>query len=71
MATDCDCVGYVLLTLDGAHGWVRGRYGLAADQLLAGRLVLANGTTIEVSQTQKSDLSWALYGTGRNLGIVS
>ena len=71
MSTGCDCVGYIAPILGGGHGWLQGRYGLAADQLLSARLVLANSTAVEVSQTHNPDLFWAIRGAGHNFGIVT
>lgn len=69
--TGCDCVGYIAPVLGGGHGYNQGRYGKATDQLLSARLVLANGTAIDVSQTKNPDLFWAIRGAGHNFGIVT
>lgn len=69
--TGCDCVGYIAPILGGGHGWLRGRYGLAADQLISARLVLANGSVVEVSDTENPELFWAVRGAGHNFGIVT
>jgi FAD/FMN-containing dehydrogenase len=71
MTTACDCVGFIAPVLGGGHGWLQGRYGLATDQLLSARLVLANGTVVEVSQETNPDLFWALRGAGHNFGLVT
>ena len=71
MTTACDCVGFIAPVLGGGHGWLQGRYGLATDQLLSARLVLANGTVVEVSQGGNPDLFWALQGAGHNFGLVT
>ncbi|KAJ4400990.1 hypothetical protein N0V91_008244 [Didymella pomorum] len=69
--TGCDCVGFIAPILGGGHGWNQGRYGKATDQLLSARLVLANGTAIDVSQASNPDLFWAIRGAGHNFGIVT
>ncbi|KAH7397220.1 hypothetical protein BKA66DRAFT_408214 [Pyrenochaeta sp. MPI-SDFR-AT-0127] len=71
MSTGCDCVGYIAPILGGGHGWLQGRYGLAADQLVSARIVLANGTAITVSEENNSQLFWAIRGAGHNFGVVT
>ncbi|KAJ8115368.1 hypothetical protein OPT61_g2962 [Boeremia exigua] len=70
-STGCDCVGYIAPVLGGGHGWLQGLWGLAADQLLSARLVLANGTALTVSDSNNPDLFWAIRGAGHNFGIVT
>ncbi|KAF2009519.1 FAD-binding domain-containing protein [Aaosphaeria arxii CBS 175.79] len=67
----CDCPGFIAPVLGGGHGWLQGRYGLPADQLISARLVLANGSAISVSASEHKDLFWALRGAGHNFGIVT
>ena len=67
----CDCTGFTSTMLGGGHGWLQGRYGLIADNLVSARLVLANGEAITVDETHHSDLYWALKGAGQNFGIVT
>lgn len=69
--TACDCAGFVAPVLGGGHGWLQGRYGLPADQLISARLVLGNGTAITVSEYDHKDLFWAIRGAGHNYGIVT
>ncbi|KAF1850365.1 FAD-binding domain-containing protein [Cucurbitaria berberidis CBS 394.84] len=71
MSTGCDCVGYIAPILGGGHGWLQGRYGLAADQLISARIVLANGTAISVCEESNPDLFWAIRGAGHNFGVVT
>jgi len=67
----CMCSGMMGVTLGGGHGIIQGQYGLAADQLLEARLVLADGSAITVSPKSHSDLFWGLKGAGHNFGILS
>jgi FAD/FMN-containing dehydrogenase len=69
--TGCACVGYMAPILGGGHGWLQGEYGLAADQLISARMVLANGTTITVCEEINPELFWAIRGAGHNFGIVT
>jgi hypothetical protein len=57
--------------LGGGHGFLQGQYGLASDQLISARMVLANGTVITVCEETNSDLFWAIRGAGHNFGIVT
>jgi FAD/FMN-containing dehydrogenase len=67
----CECVGLAAPLLGGGHGILQGQYGLAADQLVSARLILANGTIITVSNASHPDLFWGLRGAGHNFGVVS
>ncbi|KAM3424472.1 hypothetical protein BST61_g6476 [Cercospora zeina] len=67
----CDCTGAVAPMLGGGHGWLQGRYGLMADNPISAKVVLGNGSLVEVSENQHADLFWALRGVGHNFGIVA
>ncbi|ORX97112.1 hypothetical protein BCR34DRAFT_607410 [Clohesyomyces aquaticus] len=71
VTTGCDCAGFISPLLGGGHGWLQGRYGLPADQLISARVVLANGSAITVSATSHPDLFWAVRGAGHNFGIFT
>lgn len=71
MTGACECTGVVAPMLGGGHGWLQGRYGLSADNLISAHLVLANGTIVTVSDIENIDLFWALRGAGHNFGIVT
>ncbi|RHZ43318.1 FAD-binding oxidoreductase [Aspergillus thermomutatus] len=58
-------------TLGGGFGWLTGRYGLIADNLLSVRMVLADGTIVEASDESHQDLFWAVRGAGQAFGIVT
>ncbi|PYH42964.1 FAD-binding domain-containing protein [Aspergillus saccharolyticus JOP 1030-1] len=61
--------GYVL---GGGHSPMSSVYGLAADQVLALEVVLANGRFVTVTEQSNSDLFWALRGGGGGTyGIVT
>ena len=57
--------------LGGGYGRYMGYWGLAADNVISFDVVLADGSTTEVSSTSKPDLFWAMRGAGHNFGIVT
>jgi FAD/FMN-containing dehydrogenase len=63
--------GIAGFTLGGGLGWLMGKHGLAADNLLAVELVTAAGEVLEVDAGSHPDLFWALRGGGGNFGVVT
>lgn len=63
--------GLAGLTLGGGLGYLMGRFGLTADNLLSAEMVLANGDQVKVDKDHYPDLFWAIRGGGGNFGIVS
>ena len=63
--------GLAGLTLGGGLGWLMGKYGITADNLLSAEMVLANGDKVKVDKDNHTDLYWAIRGGGGNFGIVS
>ncbi len=57
--------------MGSGHSVVQGQYGFAADNLNFARVVLGNGTAVDVSSTSNPDLFWAMRGAGHNFGVVT
>lgn len=67
----CPAVGLSGHILHGGYGWASHSHGLALDWMVGADVVLANGTHVHCSETENSDLFWALRGAGSNFGIVT
>jgi hypothetical protein len=63
--------GIAGLTLGGGLGWLMGKYGLAADNLVSADVVTAAGEVVRASATKNSDLFWGLRGGGGNFGVIA
>ncbi len=68
---DTHSVGMGGLTTGGGLGFMVRKHGLAIDNLIAARVVTAEGDILDVSNDEHSDLFWAIRGRGGNVGIVT
>jgi FAD/FMN-containing dehydrogenase len=68
---DSGDVGVGGLATTGGIGLMGRAHGLTIDQLTAAEVVTADGQTVRASETEHSDLFWALRGAGANFGIVA
>lgn len=64
-------VGAVGYTLGGGFGWLGRKYGLAVDHVRSFEVVLADASVVVASDSENTDLFWALRGAGiGSLGVV-
>jgi FAD/FMN-containing dehydrogenase len=67
----CPGVGVSGHFLHGGFGFSSHMHGLALDFVDSVTVVLADGSIVEASATENSDLLWGVKGAGSNFGIVA
>lgn len=68
---DTASVGLGGLTTGGGIGYLVRKYGLTIDNLLAAKVVTADGQIRHVDANTHPDLFWAIRGGGGNFGVVT
>jgi FAD/FMN-containing dehydrogenase len=68
---DTASVGLGGLTTGGGIGYLVRKYGLTIDNLLAAKVVTADGQIRYVDAENHPDLFWAIRGGGGNFGVVT
>ena len=64
-------LGVVGCILGGGIGYASRKHGLAADNVLSAKLVLADGRVKTCSPTKNEDLYWSLRGGGGGIGVIT
>jgi FAD/FMN-containing dehydrogenase len=63
--------GIAGLTLGGGFGWLMRRHGLSCDNVASIDVVTADGVPVAASETENSELFWAMRGAGANFAIAT
>ena len=64
-------VGVGGLATSGGIGYLVREHGLTIDHVRAVEMVLADGSVVRASDTENTDLFWAVRGAGHTVGIVT
>lgn len=66
----CPTTGVIGVAFGAGLGRLQGKYGFLHDNMMSCRLVLADGSVVEASETENRELFWGLRGAGHNFGVA-
>lgn len=67
----CPGVGVGGHVLHGGQGYSSHTYGLALDFIESAEIVLADSSLVTASETENTDLFWAIRGAGMSYGVIT
>ncbi|KXG46502.1 FAD-binding, type 2 [Penicillium griseofulvum] len=68
---DANTIGVIPFFLGGGISLYSGQFGFGSDNILSARVVTADGSLVEASDTKNPDLFWAIRGAGQFFGVVT
>ncbi|KAG8992610.1 hypothetical protein FRB94_008343 [Tulasnella sp. JGI-2019a] len=67
----CGTTGVAGLSCGGGIGFKMGEHGLACDNIVSAKVVLASGIIVIANDQENADLLWGIKGGGSNFGVVA
>ncbi|PYI11870.1 FAD-binding domain-containing protein [Aspergillus sclerotiicarbonarius CBS 121057] len=67
----CPCVGLAGASLGGGIGFYSGLYGAISDSLVSAEVITGTGALVTASESENSDLLWAIKGAGSSYGVAT